>query len=175
MKNGLIQIYTGDGKGKTTAAIGLGVRALGRNYKIYMVQFLKGRDTGELHILNNYENFKVFRFQSSEKFFFQMTEEEKNILNDEMHKAYEFIEDILKNSECDMLILDEIMGVIHNNIYSVDDVLKLMREKPDTMEMVLTGRNAPKELIENADLVTEMKLIKHPYEKGIPARYGIEF
>ncbi|AEF17689.1 MULTISPECIES: cob(I)yrinic acid a,c-diamide adenosyltransferase [Thermoanaerobacterium] len=175
MKNGLIQIYTGDGKGKTTAAIGLGIRALGRDFKVYMVQFLKGRDTGELYVLKNIDNFKVFRFQSSEKFFFQMDENEKNVLRDEMHEAYKFIENVIKNEECDMLILDEIMGVIQNNIFSVEDVLKLMKEKPDTMEMILTGRNAPKELIDNADLVTEMKLVKHPFEKGISARYGIEF
>ncbi|SNX55089.1 cob(I)yrinic acid a,c-diamide adenosyltransferase [Thermoanaerobacterium sp. RBIITD] len=175
MKRGLIEIYTGDGKGKTTAAVGLCVRALGRGFKVYMVQFLKGRDTGELHILKDYENFKVFRFQTSDKFFWQMTEEEKTELRIEMKKAYELIENVLKNNECDLLILDEIMGVIHNNIYSIDDVLKLMDEKPDTIEMVMTGRNAPEAIIDKADLVTEMKLIKHPFEKGIPARYGIEF
>lgn len=175
MKRGLIEIYTGDGKGKTTAAVGLCVRALGRGFKVYMVQFLKGRDTGELHILKDYKNFKVFRFQTSDKFFWQMTEEEKTELRIEMKKAYELIENVLKNNECDLLILDEIMGVIHNNIYSIDDVLKLMDEKPDTIEMVMTGRNAPEAIIDKADLVTEMKLIKHPFEKGIPARYGIEF
>lgn len=175
MKNGIVQVYTGDGKGKTTASIGLCIRALGRGFKVYMVQFLKGRDTGELHILNKLDNFKVFRFQTSEKFFYQMTDEEKSILKEEMGKAYKFIESVFRNNECDLLILDEIMGAIQNNLYSVDDVIKLIEEKPNEIELVLTGRNAPKPIIDRADLVTEMKLIKHPYEKGIPARYGIEF
>ncbi|WP_028991523.1 cob(I)yrinic acid a,c-diamide adenosyltransferase [Thermoanaerobacter thermocopriae] len=175
MERGLIQVYTGDGKGKTTASIGLGIRAVGRGFKVYMVQFLKGADTGELHTLKNIENFKVFRFQSTNKFFWTLTEEEKKILAEDMKKAYDFVVDVLKNKKCDVLILDEIMAAIHSKMYAVEDVLKLIDMKPKEMELVLTGRSAPQEIIERADLVTEMKAIKHPFEKGIPARYGIEY
>ncbi|ABY93459.1 cob(I)yrinic acid a,c-diamide adenosyltransferase [Thermoanaerobacter brockii subsp. lactiethylicus] len=175
MERGLIQVYTGDGKGKTTASIGLGIRAVGRGFKVYMVQFLKGTDTGELHTLKNIENFKVFRFQSTEKFFWSLNEEEKKILAEDMKKAYEFVVDVLQNKKCDILILDEIMAAIHSKMYTVEDVLKLIDMKPPEMELVLTGRSAPQEIIERADLVTEMKAIKHPFEKGIPARYGIEY
>ncbi|MBT1278308.1 cob(I)yrinic acid a,c-diamide adenosyltransferase [Thermoanaerobacter sp. CM-CNRG TB177] len=175
MERGLIQVYTGDGKGKTTASIGLGIRAVGRGFKVYMVQFLKGTDTGELHTLKNIENFKVFRFQSTEKFFWNLNEEEKKILAEDMKKAYEFVVDVLQNKKCDILILDEIMAAIHSKMYTVEDVLKLIDMKPKEMELVLTGRSAPQEIIERADLVTEMKAIKHPFEKGIPARYGIEY
>ncbi|SHF15947.1 cob(I)alamin adenosyltransferase [Thermoanaerobacter uzonensis DSM 18761] len=175
MERGLIQVYTGDGKGKTTASIGLGIRAVGRGFKVYMVQFLKGTDTGELHTLKNIENFKVFRFQSTEKFFWNLNEEEKKILAEDMKKAYEFVVDVLQNKKCDILILDEIMAAIHSKVYTVEDVLKLIDMKPKEMELVLTGRSAPQEIMERADLVTEMKAIKHPFEKGIPARYGIEY
>ncbi|ADH60550.1 ATP:corrinoid adenosyltransferase BtuR/CobO/CobP [Thermoanaerobacter mathranii subsp. mathranii str. A3] len=175
MERGLIQVYTGDGKGKTTASIGLGIRAVGRGFKVYMVQFLKGADTGELHTLKNIENFKVFRFQSTNKFFWTLTEEEKKILAEDMKKAYDFVVEVLKNKKCDVLILDEIMAAIHSKMYTVEDVLKLIDMKPKEMELVLTGRSAPQEIIERADLVTEMKAIKHPFEKGIPARYGIEY
>lgn len=175
MEKGLIQVYTGDGKGKTTASIGLGIRAAGRGFKVYMVQFLKGTDTGELHTLKNVENFKVFRFQSTEKFFWSLNEEEKKILAEDMKKAYEFVVDVLQNKKCDILILDEIMAAIHSKMYTVEDVVKLIDIKPKEIELVLTGRNAPQEIIERADLVTEMKAIKHPFEKGIPARYGIEY
>lgn len=175
MEKGLVQIYTGDGKGKTTAAIGLGIRAAGRGFKVYMVQFLKGADTGELYILKNIENFKVFRFQTSNKFFWNMNDEEKGILMVEMKEAYDFAVSTLKNKKCDLLILDEIMGVVHNKIYTVEDILRLIEVKPDEVELVMTGRNVPQHIIDKADLVTEMKLIKHPFEKGIPARYGIEY
>jgi cob(I)alamin adenosyltransferase len=175
LERGLIQVYTGDGKGKTTASIGLGIRAVGRGFKVYMVQFLKGADTGELHTLKNIENFKVFRFQSTNKFFWTLTEEEKKILAEDMKKAYDFVVEVLKNKKCDVLILDEIMAAIHSKMYTVEDVLKLIDMKPKEMELVLTGRSAPQEIIERADLVTEMKAIKHPFEKGIPARYGIEY
>ncbi|MDP9750142.1 cob(I)yrinic acid a,c-diamide adenosyltransferase [Thermoanaerobacter pentosaceus] len=175
MERGLIQVYTGDGKGKTTASIGLGIRAVGRGFKVYMVQFLKGADTGELHTLKNIENFKVFRFQSTNKFFWTLTEEEKKILAEDIKKAYDFVVEVLKNKKCDVLILDEIMAAIHSKMYTVEDVLKLIDMKPKEMELVLTGRSAPQEIIERADLVTEMKAIKHPFEKGIPARYGIEY
>lgn len=175
MEKGLVQVYTGDGKGKTTAAIGLGIRAAGRGLKVYMVQFLKGADTGELYILKNIANFKVFRFQTSDKFFWNMNDEEKGVLAAEMKEAYDFAVSTLKDKKCDLLILDEIMGVIHNKIYTVEDILKLMEVKPDEIELVMTGRNVPQQIIDKADLVTEMRLIKHPFEKGIPARYGIEY
>jgi cob(I)alamin adenosyltransferase len=176
LTKGCVQIYTGDGKGKTTAAIGQGVRAAGGGLKVYMVQFLKGRDTGELHSLKKLEpDFKVFRFEKQRKFFWELNEQEKLELKKEIETAFEFCKDVFKNRECDMLILDEIMGVLHNKLLSIEEVVDFIKSKPEDMELILTGRNVPQEIMEIADLATEMKEIKHYFNAGVPARKGIEF
>ena len=108
----MIQIYTGNGKGKTTASIGQGVRAAGRGFKVYMVQFLKGTPTGELESLRKIDNFKVFRFEEKRDFVWNLNEEEIEELKKEVMNAYNFILEIVENKECDLLIMDEIMGVL---------------------------------------------------------------
>lgn len=176
MKNGLIQVYTGDGKGKTTAAIGLGVRAVGRGYKVAMIQFLKAMETGELKSLEKIsDNFKVYRFEETTKFFWEANDEEKDLMRKCERRAFEFAKDLCVNGDVDLLILDEIMLALYNKLLSVDEVCEFLKNKPENMEIILTGRYAPQEILDVADLVTEMKLIKHPFEKGIPAREGIEF
>ncbi len=175
MEKGLVHIYTGDGKGKTTAAIGLAVRAAGHRKKVYLLQFLKGRLTGELNILNNIPSFTFKRANSSGKFIFQMTETEKNELQKETKKAWgEFIK-MSQASDYEVLIADEIMGAITNRLISLEAVIDLIQTKDTSKELILTGRNAPDELVVLADYVTEMKMIKHPYQQDIPARKGIEF
>ena len=176
MEKGLVQIYTGDGKGKTTAAIGQGIRAFGRGKTVYMVQFLKSSDTGEMAVIKNLEpGFKLFRFEKQRGFVWTLNEEEMEELKGEITNALSFVKDTLKNNYCDVLILDEIMGVLGNGLIEVDEILDLIKIKPDNVELILTGRNAPEELIEVADYVSQINCIKHPFQKGIAAREGIEY
>lgn len=175
LEKGLIQVYTGDGKGKTTAALGQGLRSCGRGLKVYMVQFLKGGDTGELHSVKKlHPLFEIFRFEKERGFFWTLNEQEKKELKEEIEKGFEFIKKVVANDECDILIIDELLGVLGNKLLEVNEVVKLLKSKPDTMEIIITGRNVPPEIFEIADLITEMKEIKHYFRKGIPAREGIE-
>lgn len=176
LNEGFVQIYTGNGKGKTTAAIGQGIRAYGNGLKVIMVQFLKSGKTGELNTVDELsDNFEIFRFEKRRGFVWTLSEEEKLEVKKEVKVAYDFILDVIENYKCDMLIIDEIMGVLKNKFLSVEDVLELIRKKPKNMEIIMTGRNVPEEIIEKANLVTEMKEIKHYYKEGVPARKGVEF
>ena len=176
LKKGYVQVYTGNGKGKTTAAVGLGVRAVGDSMKVFMVQFLKSGETGELKSTKQFgDAFQIFRFEKKRRFVWTLTEEEKEEVKKEIKLAYNFALEVLHQNKCDILILDEIMGVLGNKFLSTEDVLNLIDEKPENMELILTGRNVPKEIIEKVDLVTEMKDIKHYFEAGVPAREGIEY
>lgn len=172
---GITQIYTGDGKGKTTCAIGQGIRAAGRGLNVFMIQFLKSYPTGELEILKNIKNFKVFRFESPKGFFWTLNQEEKNLLKKEIETSKKFILNVLEKNECDVLILDELMGAIKNRLIKEEEVLQWIIKKPNNMELILTGRNAPVSLIKKAQLVSEISPIKHPFEQGISSREGIEF
>lgn len=176
LNEGFVQIYTGNGKGKTTAAIGQGIRAYGNGLKVIMVQFLKSGRTGELNTVDELgENFEIFRFEKRRGFVWTLTEEEKEEVKKEVKVAYNFIIDILENSKCDMLIIDEVMGVLKNEFLSVEEVIELIDKKPKNVELIMTGRNVPKEIVDRANLVTEMKEIKHYYKEGVPARKGVEF
>ncbi|KPU42208.1 Cob(I)yrinic acid a,c-diamide adenosyltransferase [Oxobacter pfennigii] len=176
LKQGLVQVYTGSGKGKTTAALGQAFRAAGNGLKVYMVQFLKSGTTGELTSVKKMSpDFQIFRFEKPAGFFYTLSDEEKAQLKKEIEKAFEFCKDVIKKQECDVLILDEIMGVLGNKLLNVEEVLEFIKSKPEKMELIMTGRNVPDEIAAAADLVTEMREIKHYYSKGIPARKGIEF
>ncbi|MFT9493694.1 cob(I)yrinic acid a,c-diamide adenosyltransferase [Anaerosolibacter sp.] len=175
LTEGLVHVYTGDGKGKTTAALGQALRTVGCGYKVFMVQFLKGGDSGELHSVKNLEpDFQIFRFDTAKKFFWTLTDEEKQVVKSNIDKAFAFVEEVLQQESCDLLILDEIMGVLSNKILTVQQVCDLIKNKPKHMELILTGRNVPQEIAELADYVSEIKMIKHPFQKGIGAREGIE-
>ncbi len=175
MKNqGLIHVYTGDGKGKTTASVGLGIRAAGRDFKVIMVQFLKSSDTGELKIIEKLDNFEVHRFERTRGFFWTLNDKEKLELQEDIDKAMEFVNDILTSGDCDLLILDEVMGSIKNKLIDVDRLVDMLKNRKPHIEVVLTGRNVPSEIVEIADYVSEINPIKHPFDKGIPARRGIE-
>ena len=175
MKEGYVQVYTGDGKGKTTAALGLGLRAVGGGFKVVMFQFLKGAPTGELESTPLLaERFKIIRLAESKKFFGSMKEEEKAELKIKLQEEVKQVRRVIEEGSCDILILDEVMAAIHGNLLSVKVVCDLIDARPPTMEMILTGRNAPDEILKRADLVTEMRCIKHYMDKGVPARKGIE-
>ncbi|KAB3529151.1 cob(I)yrinic acid a,c-diamide adenosyltransferase [Alkaliphilus serpentinus] len=174
LETGLIHIYTGDGKGKTTAAIGQGTRTAGGGYKVLMVQFLKGDDTGELYSIDSMPNFTLKRYAELNSFYPFLSEDKKLAVKEKIQHALKDLTEVIENQEYNMIILDEIMAVLYNEIMPIEDVVSLLKKKPDHMEMILTGRNAPEDLVNMADYVTEMKMIKHPYEKGIYARKGIE-
>lgn len=171
MKN-CFQIYTGNGKGKTTASLGLALRAIGHGFRVYIGQFMKGQDYGELKSAQRFPELKIEQY-GNERFI------RKNDTPDP--QFYKEAQDGLKKARaailsCDyqLVILDEINVAIYFGLIDVDDAMKIVLEKPETVELVFTGRNAHPKLIEIADLVTEMKEIKHYYIKGVPARKGIE-
>lgn len=176
VEKGLIQVYTGDGKGKTTAAVGQGIRAMGRGNRVIMIQFLKSSHTGELTVLKRLEpHFRVFRFEKERGFIWTLSSAEIEELRQEVEAAFKFAGKVLENRECELLILDEIMAVLGNHLLAVDEVVRLLRDKPREVEIILTGRNVPREIAEIADYVSEIACVKHPYQQGIAAREGIEF
>lgn len=171
---GLIHIYCGDGKGKTTAAVGLAVRCAGRGNKVLLVQFLKSRDSGELYSLAKLPDVEVMRGKESKKFTFQMNEEEKHALLIEHNKMFEQVLAKIKNGGYSLLILDEVIGALNAKVFEMQKLTEFLRHKPENLEVVLTGRNPAPELVEIADYVSEMRKVKHPMDKGIMAREGIE-
>ncbi|MGI6157739.1 MAG: cob(I)yrinic acid a,c-diamide adenosyltransferase [Saccharofermentanales bacterium] len=172
-KLGLIHIYCGDGKGKTTASIGLSVRARGRDLNVRFVQFLKTGTSAELDQLRKL-GVDVISGQLQNKFIFQMTEEEKQAT-----KAFfeERLQDVIDDADqYDLIVLDEIMGAIATGIIDEQDVLDFLDTKPEHTEVVLTGRDPSEVLRAKADYVSEVMMRKHPYEtSGMQGRAGIEF
>ncbi|MBI4837694.1 MAG: cob(I)yrinic acid a,c-diamide adenosyltransferase [Nitrospirae bacterium] len=175
MSKGLIHVYTGEGQGKTTAAIGLAVRAAGRGKKVLILQFLKGRgtDSGEIIAAKKFK-IKVVRFkgQVSPIFNPQIKPAE---LKKAVKKAIAFTIKEIKSKSYDMIILDEFNNLLSGRLADMNDVRALIKEKPAGLELVFTGRKAPEGLIKIADYVTEMRMVKHPFYNGITARRGIEF
>ena len=170
MSRGLIHIYTGDGKGKTTATLGLALRAVGQGFKVIIIQFLKGdANCGEHLFTAKYHPFEIVQLTRGNCF--TMPEDE---LREDVGKTMVVAREVINDGDYQMVILDEVFVAINRGLLEIDQVAELIRNKPDSVELVLTGRNAPSEILEMADYVTEMKMIKHPYTKGIRARKGIE-
>lgn len=175
MELGLIHIYCGDGKGKTTAAMGLGMRASGRNKKVLLTQFLKSNKTGELNSIEKLsEFFHVVKGVPAKKFVWSMNEEEKLEVKKEHTNRFREVTKKAIEEEYDLLILDEIIATINRDFVMLSEVIDFLKNKPIGLEVVMTGRNPKEELIELADYVSEIKAIKHPYNKGIKSRVGIE-
>lgn len=172
LEKGFIHIYTGNGKGKTTAAIGLGIRATGEGLKVYMIQYMKGRRYSESDALKNMKNFTVVQFGRDE---FVSKENPEQIDIDLARKGFEHAKEIIKNGEHDLIILDEINVAVDFKLIPLKDVLKLMDEKPEKVELVLTGRYVHPDMVKQADLVSEILEIKHPYQNGIQSRKGIDW
>jgi len=171
-EKGFVHVYTGPGKGKTTAALGLGLRAAGADLKVYMIQFMKGRRYSELDAARHLHNFTIVQYGRDE---FVSKEKPEQIDIDLAHKGLAHAKKIVKDGKYDLVILDEINVAVDYNLISLDDVMQLVKEKPKKVELVLTGRYAPPELVKSADLVTEMLEIKHPYQRGVLARKGIDY
>ena len=173
LEKGLVQVYTGDGKGKTSSAFGLALRAVGRGLKVYIIQFIKGGfDYGELYVVDRLPNLKLKAFGRG------MFVTERPPGKEDVEPAQEALalsQEVVKSGEYDIVILDEISVALNLKLISLEKVLELIKDKPEHVELVLTGRSAPEEIIKAADLVTEMREVKHPFHKGYQARKGIEY
>jgi cob(I)alamin adenosyltransferase len=173
MNKGYVQVYTGDGKGKTTAAMGLAFRAAGRGRRTFVAQFLKGRPTGEIEAakklapLVTIEQFGREGFLTAES---GPAAEDIALAGAGLDRARE----VLLSGEYDIVVLDEVNTAVHFKVLPEAAVLELLALRPATVELVLTGRYAPASFIERADLVTEMRAVKHYFHAGVPAREGIE-
>jgi cob(I)alamin adenosyltransferase len=167
----MIHIYTGDGKGKTTASMGLAIRAAGSGRKVVIVQFLKGTDSGELHSLSLIPNITVLRNMECRGFFHNLSEEVRRKIteenNENLKKAFVL--------PYDLIVLDEICAAYSLEAVGRKAVDDLLRDFPAEKELVLTGRNPPDHFCNAADYISEIKKIKHPFDKGVPAREGIEY
>lgn len=171
MDKGYIQLYTGNGKGKTTAAIGLALRAAGAGLQIWIGQFVKGKEYSEHKALKRYEDcITIKRFGRT--CFIKDKPEEQDIQS--AQRGLQEVASVLESNDYDIIILDEACIALHFNLFSVQDLLKILKRKPEQVELIITGRNAPQALIDIADLVTEMKEVKHYYTSGVQARKGIE-
>ena len=170
MGKGLVHIYTGDGKGKTTAAIGVAVRCAGHGNKVCIYQFLKGMPSGEIDSLARL-NIALIRVNSSDKFYPYMTDDEKRLTCDEIKNTLK----TLFSNPCDLVIMDEIICAVDLGIVNIKTLIDIIKNKPQHTELIMTGRNMPDELLKYTDYVSEVKCIKHPYNNGIDARCGIDF
>ncbi len=209
-RKGMVHVYTGDGKGKTTAALGLALRSLGHGHNVQVIQFLKGGHyTGELiaaeTLLQKSGSFKISQFgkgclktDRQMRLFTNGNKLENcpknfNVRDDvscgecrdcflsdheeieQTKRAMEYAREVLQSDDVDVVVLDEISHVLSKRMVSTDDVMEMIDTKKPHIELILTGRNAPSELIDRADLVTEMREIKHPFRKGVEGRKGIEY
>jgi cob(I)alamin adenosyltransferase len=172
LKKGLIHVYTGNGKGKTTAAIGLGVRAAGDGLKVLMIQFMKGRRYSELDALEKLQNFSVVQFGRDE---FVSKEKPAQVDIDLAQKGLAYAKEVIHKQSYDVVILDEINVALEYRLITLQDVLHVLKEKPESLELVLTGRYASPDIIKHADVVSEILEIKHPYQKGVLSRKGIDW
>lgn len=171
---GLIHIYCGDGKGKTTAALGIVLRAVSAKNKVLFVQFLKDGNSSELKTLSKFSNVKIITGKGVDGFTFTMTDKEKEIVKKIHNNHLTEAIDICKNNNIGVLVLDEIIGAINLKLVDYNILLDFLKNKPENLEVIMTGRDPNKELIDIADYVSEVKKIKHPYDKGIEARVGID-
>ena len=169
---GYIHVYTGDGKGKTTSSLGLAMRAAGAGNRVAMIQFMKGRRYSEIDTAELIPGIEIFQHGRDE---FVSKEDPEQIDIDLARKGFEHAREIVNGGEYDMVILDEINVALDFKLLPIDEVMELIRNRPVHVEMVLTGRNAPAQIMEEADLITEMREVKHFYQQGVEARKGIEF
>ena len=175
---GLIQIYCGDGKGKTTAAIGQAVRSAGAGLSVIFSRFLKTEDSGELAILKEVPGITMVPCRKSFGFFFQMTEAEKQeaaqVYQEVLDRAVSLASEAAGEGDT-LLVMDEIIATYRYGLVDREKLTAFLRDKPENLEVVMTGRDPAQELVSLADYVSEIKKIKHPFDRGLCARRGIEF
>ena len=175
MSGGLIHIYTGDGKGKTTAALGLSLRAAGHGLRVVIVQFLKGRDTGEIHALEQIPDVTVLRFKESLGFFSSASDDKRHAMMQIHDELLAEAKRLTDESLCDILVLDEICAAYRYGALDKSLADEIVLNKSPELELVLTGRDAPEHWVAIADYVSEVVMRRHPHKRGIAARRGIEF
>lgn len=172
---GLLHIYCGDGKGKTTAAVGLAVRAAGAGMHVHIIQLLKGSDSAEVSVLRSIPGITLERCDRNYGFVWNMSYEDKRSItachNTLLEKGYSLV----RSGEVDMLIIDEFNAAYKHGLLDREEAEKFLTEKPGSAELIITGRSPAELFVNSADYVSEIKCVKHPYEKGINARRGIEF
>ena len=177
MKNNMLHLYIGDGKGKTCTAYGLILRALGHGFKVSVFSFLKSEKSGELIMLRKLkESFYSIDINVAKKehnFFSFLSDEEKKEVQAEVSELFEKFKDTVINSKADIIILDEIIDAVNLKLIDEDELIKILLLRKS--EIILTGRNPSEKLTEIADYISDVNKIKHPYDKGVPARKGIEF
>lgn len=169
---GMVQVYTGPGKGKTSAALGLGLRAAGHGFEVYMIQFMKGQiNYGELNAVKHIPNFTIRQFGRPD--FVDKSDPDPEDIK-QAKEALDHAREMIEIGSVDFLILDEVNVAMDFGLVTEQEVLALIELRPAHMELVLTGRYAPASIIKLADLVSEVKEVKHPYQKGVAARKGVE-
>ena len=172
---GCVQVYTGNGKGKTTAALGLTLRAVGAGLKVYFGQFIKGRDCAEINGLSMLgDSVTLERFGSGRWIDKNKLEQYKEEL-ELAKKGIDSVREAVYSGKFDLVIMDEALGALKSGVINIDEIMYILKNKPAKLEIVLTGRNIPQELLDIADLVSEINPIKHYYETGLRARKGIEY
>lgn len=171
----LIQIYHGNGKGKTTAAVGQVIRASGSGFKVIFSSFLKDFSSGEIAILNKLENVEVFDKYKVENFIFTMNESEKAATKKQMQALFDEVKLKVINEKFTMVVFDEILDVLGLGWLDEDELIEFLTSLDENVEIVLTGRNPSDALCEVSDYITQMKCEKHPFDAGKAARKGIEF
>jgi len=173
LKKGLVQVYTGDGKGKTTAALGLALRAIGHGFSVYMIQFLKGsKATGEFKMAKRLSLNLVIKPMGRNVFVDSRRPAKKD--EDFAKRALGLARKIITGGNYDIVILDEVNVAVHMGLIPIEGLLDLIQQKPSHVELILTGRYAKPQILKRVVLVTEMRNVKHYYDKGISARKGIE-
>ena len=170
---GRIHIYCGDGKGKTTAAVGLAVRAAGAGKKVVFTQFFKDGSSSEIRVLQGVENIQMLHCNTVRGFWKRMTDEQKARVSEDYTRLFSDVTRLAMDAG--LLVLDEIIAACNHGAVTEVAVADFLRSKPERLEVVLTGRNPSERLLRLADYVTQMQKIKHPYDRGIAARKGIEF
>jgi len=171
-RKGFVHLYTGNGKGKTTAAIGLAIRAAGAGMKVFIAQFIKGRHYNELSSLEKFEGQIVIKQYGRDCFIKNEPEEADRMA---ARRGLDEVEKIVMEGAYDMVVLDEINIALYYKLVDISEVAMMIKKRPEHVELVLTGRYAPQSLIDLSDLVTNMDEIKHYYHNGIEARPGIEY
>ena len=174
-KKGLVHIYCGDGKGKTTAAIGLAVRMAGYDKKILFTRFLKNETSGELRILDEIKEIEILHLPKSFGFYNTLNEQQKKELTEMYRNLWCTIKTKIQNEKYDMLVMDELLHAIRYELVTEEEVLEFLKNKPEDLEVVMTGRNPSETLMREADYVSEIKKVRHPFDEGIMAREGIEY
>ncbi len=169
---GLLMVFTGDGKGKTTAALGTALRAWGHGMRVCVIQFIKARETGEIRAARRLDGFEIIPMGRG--FVGNRGRPGKEHV-EAARKALEKVREKMASGQYQLIILDEVNNALSLGLVRSKELMDLLRERPDDLHMILTGRGAPPEILEMADLVTEMRDVKHPYQEGIGAQEGIDY